>query len=56
VSGKASRGFSDNEQQLFAVNMGLTAQETKSNVLTEAAEQSTGQLNFTDKDATRSTF
>ena len=47
--------FSDNEQQLFAVNMGLTAQEAKSKLryLTEAdTSKARAKLNFTDKDAT----
>ena len=47
--------FSDNEQQLFAVNMGLTAQEAKSKLrfVTEAdTTKARAKLNFTDKDAT----
>ena len=47
--------FSDNEPQLFAVNMGLNAQEAKSKLrfVTEADTTKTrAKLNFTDKDST----
>jgi hypothetical protein len=46
--------FSDNESQLFAVNMGLNAQEAKSKLrfVTEAdTTKARAKLNFTDKDA-----
>src|SRR5262249_55171398 len=46
--------FSDNESQLFAVNMGLNAQEAKSKVrfVTEAdPTKARTKLNFDDKDA-----
>lgn len=46
--------FSDNEQQLFAVNMGLNAQEAKSKLrfVTEAdTSKARAKLNFIDKDA-----
>jgi hypothetical protein len=46
--------FSDNEQQLFAVSMGLTPQEAKSKLryLTEAdTSKARAKLNFSDKDA-----
>ena len=47
--------FSDSEPQLFAVNMGLNAQEAKSKLrfVTEAdTTKSRAKLNFADKDAT----
>ena len=47
--------FSDSEPQLFAVNMGLNAQEAKSKLrfVTEADTTKTrAKLNFTDKDST----
>jgi hypothetical protein len=46
--------YSDNEQQLFAVNMGFTAQEAKSKLrfVTEAdTTKARAKLAFTDKDA-----
>jgi hypothetical protein len=46
--------FSDSESQLFAVNMGLNAQEAKSKLrfVTEAdTTKARAKLNFTDKDA-----
>jgi hypothetical protein len=47
--------FSDSEEQLFAVNMGLNAQEAKSKLrfVTEAdTTKARAKLNFNDKDAT----
>ena len=47
-------GYSDSEQQLFAINMGLTAQEAKTNLrfVTEAdTTKARAKLAFTDKEA-----